>query len=125
MKWPWVSQARLDAAESRVQWTEQQLRAAEERLAEAQAAADEQLDAAEAERQKLLDRILQLSGQPALYAPAPPQSAEPRAQSTDKAADKGSVLPPARRLVDVSDIHAAFREAASKDEVQLKPGWVF
>jgi hypothetical protein len=69
-----VSRAEYEAVKARAEWTERMLRAAEENLAVQKIDAAAQLAKVEArlveeqgERKLLLDRIVQLSGQPALF----------------------------------------------------------
>jgi hypothetical protein len=86
MRWPWTSRKTLEALEARLKWTEDQLRPVEEHRSHIQAMLANclvqeakltlQLEASEKERKSLLDRIMQMSGQPALYAkPVVPQPA--------------------------------------------------
>ena len=78
MTWPWVSRALLNAADDRALraeaqliLTESKLAAQAEAFAQAQRILQNQYDAEHADNKILLDRIVQLSGQPPIFHPLP------------------------------------------------------
>lgn len=122
MSLPWVSREALRAAEERLNWTEKELRAAEEVIAATKAESlllrveydrtKKALAEAEAERRRLTDRILRLSGQAPLYEAAEPASmvAAMVAASPDvKDLAKANALPVAGTTF--NGVHSAARKA--------------
>lgn len=118
MKWPWVSVSKLEAAVARATgaqyeyekalalWSEQA-----EGFQRLCAEYVQSIAALEHERKQLTDRILQLSGQPALYEkPAVVVSTEQPAQD----------LPAVPRRVSFDDVHAAARKAMQNGSFTLK-----
>ena len=63
-----------------------------------------ELERSEAERKLLVDRIVQLSGQPAIY------QKQDTAEARDKVAESAPP-PPADRRVGFDDVHKALRQA--------------
>jgi hypothetical protein len=82
MTWPWVSRKTLEATEARLRWTETELHRAEAEKTASEFLAGhwrERCDHAEADNKLLLDRIVQLAGQPPIFHPLPIVAApEPR-----------------------------------------------
>lgn len=126
MIWPWVSRRRFDAAEN-LRLAAENLRIEGARLLAASEVARQQqfeaherevkdlrdrVTALEAERKALVDRIVQLSGQPALYEK---QVAIP---SPENATDQ---LSP-RTVTTFSDVHAAVREAMKSNTFDVLKG---
>jgi hypothetical protein len=113
MRWPWVSRAVYD----RLEWELAREREESSRRIDAlMAAAVSAMDEAKAERQSLLDRIVQLSGQPALY------KASTQAPPAAETAAPTSNLPAPRAVATFSDIHAATREAMNKPNFRPDKG---
>lgn len=107
MRWPWVSReivdelkASLTAAENLRQFDRAALVSSEK----LRIAAEERAAQCEAERKLLLDRIVQMTGQPALYEKAAPQPAVVGAESAQEA-------PTPTKLVTFDDVHSAARRA--------------
>jgi hypothetical protein len=114
---PWVSRAAYQALEDRLKWTEQQLREAEAKAAQAKAAADH-LDE---ERRTLVDRILTSSGQAPLYGPAstPAAVVSIEAKPVDvKDLAKADLLPAAG--VTFRGVHAAARRAMAEGKFDVQ-----
>lgn len=117
MIWPWVSRARLDAAEQKATAAEMARAAVEARIADLSAALENQRhllaetkEACEQERRKLMDRICRLSGQPPLYeqpAATPEPAASPAKEPDPKTLAR--ILPKTRATFD--DVHGAARAA--------------
>jgi hypothetical protein len=118
MRWPWVSRATLEACEARLKWTEDQLRPTEDerRHVEAQltgclvreAQLNLRLEAAENDRRLLLDRIVQMTGQPPIYEkPGPVLLVQPEPKPVPESAD----TPEAVRQVTFDDVHRDARRA--------------
>jgi hypothetical protein len=84
MIWPWTTAGKLEAAIARGEWAERELRKSEDRVLElardlkAQAETFQaQIEAKSKENHLLLDRIVQMTGQPPIYekpAPVQPQT---------------------------------------------------
>ena len=113
MRWPWVCRSTMEQAIAREREVQLELAEAAARevtaagaraaLAEANArTAEAWLAESKAERRTLVDRIVQLSGQPPLYEKAPAPVAQ--APAADNA-------PPVRTQVKIDDVHAAARAA--------------
>ena len=96
VRWPWARKDNPEAA------------AARETAARAWDALLEQLDQEREERRKLLDRMLQMAGQPPIYepapAPAPPVTVEPPPGRGGSTAEREGVPAPERR-VRIDDVH--------------------
>lgn len=108
----------IRAAEARALAAEQQVRALEQRLAAQALEASTQLREAEKDRQRLLDRILELSGQPPLYEkPQIHLVAAPPEQKTDD-------LPEVQPTVRIDDVHKAARDAMRNGTFNLPKGRV-
>lgn len=125
MRLSWVSRRKLEAAETRVRLAEAAQRAAEDheaiRVSSAESRVrhfEEKLAAGEAERKLLLDRIVQLSGQPALYERQPPvASGQLSVAKPDGAADAGAGEP---KRVTIEELRAEFHKAAAKGQVNVE-----
>lgn len=123
MRWPWVSRELLEAAE------QARDRALEERdvlTVRLDMAAEDRRKVVEesaAERQKLLDRILEMTGQRPMYR----EEATPEIRSVGmrvidepkQEARKGPV-PLARQRITADEIHATFRAAVQAGDVDTK-----
>lgn len=131
MKNPWVGRAELQAAENLRLAAQQMLAQSEVARVKAEDAARDkydalkelllitrgELDRSEAERKLLLDRIVQLSGQPAIYQKR--DTAEARDQRTEK--NEAAEKPPiAERRVGFDDVHKAARQAIKDGTYALK-----
>ena len=109
MRLPFVSRARfveveaMSRGQENLRQFDQAALVASEKL---RVAAEERLAVAEAERRVLLDRIVELSGQPPIYAaaphPGPVGAVEPKG-------DDGP--PPMKERILFDDVHAAIRQA--------------
>lgn len=126
MRWPWTS--RVEAAERSATLSEHrsqiaeaaELRASErldsfmadanQRVADAQA----ERDAARAEVKLLLDRIVQMSGQPPIFHPAPIPAA-PTAPSPEQL----SSIPAPETRVSFDDIHRRTRAAIADGSLNI------
>lgn len=111
MVWPWVTRKQLEAAESRLRWTEEQLRRKEMEAIQMHILAGERAaDALSArEETKLyIDRIVQMSGQPPIFHPLPMPLG---AAETPKSEPEGpGIAGPATRL-SFDDVHKKARQA--------------
>lgn len=120
MKNPWVGRAELQAAENLRLAAQQMLAQSEVARVKAEDAARDkydalkelllitrgELDRSEAERKLLLDRIVQLSGQPAIY------QKRDTAEVRDREQGKPTAVPPMpARRASFDDVHQAAREA--------------
>lgn len=115
MKWPWVSRAAYDRLEAELARDREE---SSKRIDALMAAAVTAMDEAKAERQSLLDRIVQLAGQPAIYKA--PSTAAPAPVATP-AAPTSNLAPP-RAVATFQEIHAATREAMSKPNFRPDKG---
>jgi|GEM_PF-6911395 len=117
MNWPWVKRGMLAAAQKQARWAETALKQAEERvhgLMAQLATAEARTAELEAERRKLLDRIVNMAGQPALYEkPAEPSTPPPVASA---GAQEFSLGP---RTVRIDEIHAAVNDARRNKTLKL------
>lgn len=111
------SRSRLEAAEARALAAEQQVRALEQRLQLVSSAHEAQLAAERKEQQRLIDRILELSGQPPLYEKQIHLVATPPQQKTDD-------LPEVQPTVRIDDVHKAARDAMRNGTFNLPKGRV-
>ncbi len=112
MSWPLCWRADLVATEERLAWTERQLAATEgilarerEQYALALKDAAERVEAAKTEQHKLVDRIVEMTGQPPIYEKRPAVVAAPPAPEP-----ASTIEPPATRLT-FADVHNAARKA--------------
>ena len=112
---PWVSRKLLDAATDRAIRAEVDARQATERLAEYRVEANKLLQLAQNEIQSLrvdqkllIDRVVQLSGQPAIYAPAP----EPKPSAPS------NIAAPEERVT-FATVHKKAREAIATGKLNL------
>ena len=110
-----VSRAEYEAVKARAEWAERMLRAAEENLAAQKidaaahlARVELRLAEEEAERRLLLDRIVQLSGQPALF-------------EKSGIRDQGSAVSESAAQPE-PEVLTTFRNAKQWAEKQLKDG---
>ena len=117
--WPWCSIALLQAAEDRALKAEAQLILTESRLSDWIEASRTRSNIEENERNSLradnkllLDRIVQLSGQPPIFnpLPTPTVAAQPQVVSN---------LPAPETRASISDVHRAAREAIKKGELHI------
>ena len=120
MRLPWVGRATFEASENLRQHAQRELGASEaRRQAEldrhqgAERRLEETLTALAREREMLLDRILTLAGQPALYTKPEPQIIA--------LAPKGDDGPPVPRRVTFETVHAAARKAIDDGSFNLSP----
>lgn len=123
MRWPWVSRAKLEAAENLRQHAVQQLAASEvlrQQLALSLEEMREMLKAqkseAEEERRKLMDRICRLSGQPPLYEVTP--AAEPVKPEPIDPKALAKALPSAQMTF--KSVHDAARSAMANGSFDLE-----
>lgn len=72
-----------------------------------------ELEAANAERKMLFDRIVQMTGQPAIYAP-------PQAAPTSAPAESASSLPGPPVRASFDDVHKAARQAIKDGTYKLR-----
>ena len=99
MQLPWVSRRTLEAAECRLRWTEKEMAKAEESSAAKDFLANhwrERAEKADEDNKLLLDRIVQMSGQPPIFhpLPAPAVAATPE----PKTPEPNAIPAPATRL---------------------------
>jgi hypothetical protein len=123
MEWPWTSRKALRDAEERARVAENRAIAADSRLADYMEASQTCANIGEAERKALreevkllLDRIVQMSGQPPIFnpAPTPPTPAQPEPSA--------STIPgPATRL-SFDDIHRETRKAIKDGKIGILAG---
>lgn len=120
MRWPWVSRGTLEGAE------QARDRALEERdalTARLDMAAEERrklVEEGNAERQKLLDRILEMTGQRPMYREEAPQelrSVGLKVLDGPKPEARKGPVPLARQRVTADEMHAKFREAVQAGAV--------
>ncbi|HUD75133.1 MAG TPA: hypothetical protein VMQ76_08680 [Terracidiphilus sp.] len=118
MRFPWVSRAEFEAAEHLRLAAQQMLAQSEVARIKAEDAArekyeavfglwrktQEQLEVSNAERKLLLDRIVQMSGQPALYE-------KPTAEAKNRESGEQQEMPSPRSRVGFDDVHEALRAA--------------
>ena len=111
MIWPWVWRSELEAAQAALArmrqeldgaraWSEQISKASREREESLEKILAETADRADQERKVLLDRIVELSGQPALYR-----------KPAETAAAPGGELPRVPSRVGFDDVHQAVKAA--------------
>lgn len=110
MRWPWVGREELDAAMERA-------RVAEAREEAARTSAAEIQREATLERQRLTDRILQLSGQPPVYREEQAVKAEEPAKREPMKVLAKPHAPMARTRLTADEIHEKFREARAAGQL--------
>jgi hypothetical protein len=126
MRWPWVDRAELEAAESRAKHCEEQLRSAEASRQTLEKMLVEglvrengitlRLEKEEKERKLLLDRIVQMSGQPPLYE-KPKETVEPLAAAPAQPESvAGPVEPP---KMTVEQLRSDFRSQVREHKVDV------
>lgn len=126
MRWPWTArieaaEQRATAAEFRAISVEELLRRADERFDSLTADANRRIgdalterDDARADNKLLLDRIVQMSGQPPIFHPAPTQATPPAVPTPQI-----STLPAPETRVSFSDVHNAARKAIKNGDLTL------
>lgn len=113
----WFSRSQVEAAEARALAAEQQVRALEQRLQLVSSAHEAQLAAERKEQQRLIDRILELSGQPPLYE-------KPQIHLVATPQQKTDDLPEVQPTVRIDDVHKAARDAMRNGTFNLPKGRV-
>jgi hypothetical protein len=119
MDLPWVSRSLLESANVRAAIAAQRAQVAEERLAayvddtdRRAAIAQRELAEVREEVKLLLDRIVQMSGQPPIFHPAPPEP-------TPAPSPAASNLPAPETRVSFGDVHKATRKAIKDGELNI------
>jgi hypothetical protein len=122
VQWPWTSRALLDAANDRALKAEAQCILLETRVAfqsdnhaQSQRILQNQLDAEKSDNKLLLDRIVQLAGQPPIFHPLPAPTlvpAEPKVVST---------MPGPETRVSFADVHRAARKDIADGKIGMFP----